>query len=423
MAKNKTTVPTFTYVVYTNSTFTITDTATGRPLQTAYPGIPNYFTAIGDSVTLIDDSAIILKPVFKCAPDALGLLVGGPKLPAGYTPLSFVETTGGAFVELDYNVTPATGVKFRVYPKQANYMVLAGNMSYAPDSEKNFYAMISYRGCVGFYVGRAYYFLRDGGYASSGTQVTEANGYKVVEEEVNAQINWKNSGDVHFQAAELDLKRPLPKAIPTYDAPFFIGTQGAVKYNNFFGRVMHFSISDGPSIVHDCLPALNADGRPCFYDLAAKNELPNTGTAEFIAGVGSNTQLSEVLRKLPANGGSLALSLPAEANTPEFAAELSACQVRTGKTITVYEYRPAAVANYSLRRVRQVLWCRAIPDTLGNYVNAAGNRVHIEQCVAIFGPLGSDPNAYGFAPYDSLDHATESLGLTPYLPENNNETE
>ena len=100
MAKTIITVKTFTYVVYTDTVCTVTDTETGRPLATAVPGVPNYFTAMGGSVTLSDDGATMLKPVFKCAPAALGLLGGGAvTLPTGYTLLTFLESTGTQYIK------------------------------------------------------------------------------------------------------------------------------------------------------------------------------------------------------------------------------------------------------------------------------------------------------------------------------------
>jgi hypothetical protein len=178
------------------------------------------------------------------------------------------------------------------------------------------------------------------------------------------------------------------------------------------------------AVAGKCLlvPAVDANGAPVMFDVLTRQAYKNTGTGAFVVGVADLKQLRQLVKNLPANGGSLQLSLPPEGGSPE-ASELLESAAARGWTLSVSEVRPAAVATYSLRRVRPVLWCRAIPDTLGNYINDTGQRVRLESCVAIFGPLGSDPFAYGYAPYDSLEHATESLGLTLYHPENNTETE
>lgn len=159
-------------------------------------------------------------------------------------------------------------------------------------------------------------------------------------------------------------------------------------------------------------PALDPTGTPCMLDTVTRKPFYNSGTGQFIAGVGTVAQLATLLRRLPATGGELTLSLPAEAKTPEVAEAMQTCHDTKGRTLTVHEYRPAAVATYSLRRVREVVWCRQVPCEYGSYVDSTGTRRQVERCAAIFGALGQDPTAYGYEPFDSVEAAAEQWGLT-----------
>ena len=154
-----------------------------------------------------------------------------------------------------------------------------------------------------------------------------------------------------------------------------------------------------------------------MFDLVTREPFRNAGSGQFVAGVGTLAQLSTLLQRLPVTGGTLTLSLPAEANTPEVADMLQACHDTKGWTLTVYEYRPAATATYSLRRVRSVVWCRREQGTNGGFIDETGARWQIDRCAAIFGRLGNDPTAYGYEPFDSVEHAAEEWGLTPYVAE------
>lgn len=189
------------------------------------------------------------------------------------------------------------------------------------------------------------------------------------------------------------------------------------------GATYDLTISIEGKLTYHVVPAIDPTGEPCMFDRVSKQPFRNSGSGSFIAGVGTVAQLTALLRNLPASGGTLTLSLPAEANTPEVAEALQACHDTKGWTLTVHEYRPAAVtsvsksstaaaATYSLRRVREVVWCRKAQTEMGSYVDTTGARYNIEHCVAIFGPQGQDPMAYGYEPYDNVAQAAEQWGLT-----------
>ena len=87
----KTTAPNETYVVYTRSECIVTDSASGLQLISAAPGAPNYFTAIGHSVELSDETAICATVQYK---DVQGILPIGE----GYHRYQTAEPARGRFM-------------------------------------------------------------------------------------------------------------------------------------------------------------------------------------------------------------------------------------------------------------------------------------------------------------------------------------
>jgi hypothetical protein len=85
-----------------------------------------------------------------------------------------------------------------------------------------------------------------------------------------------------------------------------------------------------------------------------------------------------------------------------------------GWTLEIVEERSFAPAAspYGLRRTRSLIWCKGEPDDHGKFIDVDGCRWRIERCYAIYGPLGNDPTAYGFEPFDSIEQAAEEWGLT-----------
>lgn len=165
------------------------------------------------------------------------------------------------------------------------------------------------------------------------------------------------------------------------------------------------------------IPALDPTGTPCMFDTVSKQAFKNDGSGQFIAGIKNASQLRTVLRELPAltgqDMGTLTLSIPAEANTPEMQELLDSTEVHKNWELTIQE-RAAEVATYSLRRVRKVVWVRKLSAENGSYVDASGLRWQTEWCSAIYSPRGNDPTLHGYEPFDSVEQAVEAWGLMPY---------
>ncbi len=221
------------------------------------------------------------------------------------------------------------------------------------------------------------------------------------------------------------MMRELPMSSDCLDIPFNVNPMGVFwtannpKMDNGFvhnsyvalGKKWWWKFYINGKLQNDLRPALDASGTPCMYDLVNSTPFYNVGRVPFVAGVETIQHLRRVLDNLPTTGGTLSLSLPAKANTPEIADMLAAASAEKGWTLTVYEYRTTAATTYSLRRVRQVVWCRKQAAEYGCYEDAAGNRWQLERCAAIFGDKGDNPADYGYEPFDSEEQAAEEWRL------------
>lgn len=312
---------------------------------------------------------------------------GNEFLPPGYTRLEFLESTGTQYI-LAKNISIDTNDVYSYKSQLLRANRVSGIWATTSDSL------------------RSYVF-------------TEQNLYGI---SFGAATNYKLSLNDSYQPLKIELNKDemLVNGMRYTSSASIAYTKTDKVYlfnqfvNNLFWpsdlRFYYFTVKGK----HNFVPALDPIGAPCMYDLVSRQSFKNSGTGHFVAGLASIAQLRAILSKLPATGGVLTLSLPAEANTPEVADMLQQCHDTKGWTLTVYEYRPAAAVTYSLRRVREVVWCRRELSEYGSYVDAAGTRWQVERCAAIFGRLGQDPAAYGFEPFDSVEQAAEAWSLTPY---------
>jgi hypothetical protein len=234
------------------------------------------------------------------------------------------------------------------------------------------------------------------------------------------KLNWLQAGTVEGLGLKLNLA-PL-SFTPTQPLYLFAANIEGRAALQFRGRIWQAGVTEASKLVSLFVPVLAPTGSPCLYDLARKQAFKNNGTGPFIAGLKDAAQLRTVLRKLPdlsgQDMGTLTLSIPAEANTPEMQELLDTTEAQKNWEFTIQE-RAAEVATYSLRRVRKVVWVRRVQSEHGSYVDADGVRWQAEWCSAIYSPLGNDPTLHGYEPFDSVEQAVEAWGFVPYeYPEN-----
>lgn len=327
-------------------------------------------------------------------------------LPAGYTRMEFLESTGAQYINTEVLPTGDMRILVDVMPIAWNYTnYVFGNVN---RSGANIAFSINYNGAH-----------EKSGIYRYGTQ---GRHFKLNTHSLNTRYNYEFDGHIIYRNG----KKPYVLDGAYFTPEEFEGTNPLLLYAsrhdnwNFTPsgakRIWRFCIECGGQMLLNYIPAIDPAGLPCMYDIVTNKPFYNkSGKGAFIAGVGTVEKLTALLYRLPATGGTLTLSLPAEANTPEMAAAMQACYDTKGWTLTVREYRPAATATYSLRRVREIVWCRVAACEHGSYANVHGVRYNIERCTAIYGAHGQDPTDYGYEPFDSVEQAAEEWGLTPYI--------
>ena len=82
------------------------------------------------------------------------------------------------------------------------------------------------------------------------------------------------------------------------------------------------------TLLGEFIPALDSTGTPCMYDTVTRTPIYNSGRGAFIAGVEKQSQLTNLLRKLPdrtgQDVGTLTVRLADELQTPENESKLEA---------------------------------------------------------------------------------------------------
>lgn len=419
MSKEIATVKTYTYTVYTREGCEVTDTATGIPLITAEPGKPNIFPAMGDSVTVSDDAAIIFKPVFNSALAALGLLGEGvtSSLPAGYIPCTFLEFDAASTFDSDVTVDDQTGFSFDCVRKAGSITtlnVVAGN--YSRESVSNYvYVTLANKGILGISGSSgSYYPLKSGGWVSS-ADASAATQYNVNGARTVIEMNWLNNNKFSLNYNGETSQRDMPFRISASSLPLSIGNGATARplVQAFSGSLYRVSVSQGAQKVRNYLPALSVEGKPVLYDLVKKKALTNsTDTAPIPA---FTLKQARQLGKLSA-GATCKILLPAGWQEDEGVVAAREQAIAKGCTLPVQEYTEGASASatYALRRI----WVKRTLAANGAYVDAEGRCWNIDWCVDVW---GADPESLGYERFRSVEAAVAYWELVPYeYPEEEN---
>jgi hypothetical protein len=393
------TVPGQTYVVYAAEGATITAPGVKDPLLTCEGGKPNYVTVPGGEMEISDPEATYAAcRTFKNAALALRLLGGGSNgLPAGYTRVEFLESTGTQYVRL-----PKLEVNNNDTIK-SEYLLTG----YKDASANGLFSIVGYDS--GQYLRLYTTRNTDINGRATGYKFGDAGLSKFLPERELIKFEITKDGCV-VNGVQYDNLNTLEFS---YSGMLLFTQYVLGQYWPSEVRFYKFSVSQKCKLQ----PALDPAGKPCMFDLVTRTPFPNNGTGQFIAGVKDTAQLSTVLRKLPdltgQDMGTLTLSIPAEANIPEMQELMDTTETQKNWELTIQE-RPAEAATYSLRRVRKVVWVRKVPTENGSYVDASGLRWQTEWCSAIYSPRGNDPSLHGYEPFDSVEQAVEAWGLVPY---------
>ena len=333
--------------------------------------------------------------------------LGDGGLPPGYKRVEFLENTGTQYLALPvaYGRTSGFAVRYKVKPYPTY----------------NYLSIIRYSGKF-LNVGRIAGDSVTGIAASSSPSITafvENNG------KIFAAYNEYESGKIKVASQGEEKETDIPHT-PAYGETvtplYLMAYDREANLGVFLPSLAHYSLYEarftlGPKLVNRFVPALDPTGTPCMFDTVSKQAFKNDGSGQFIAGVKNASQLRTVLRKLPdrteQETGTLTLSIPADANTPEMQELLDTTESQKNWELTIQE-RAAAVSTYMLRRVRKMVWVRRGLSEYGGYVAADGSRWLLEWCSAIYSPRGNNPALHGYEPFGSVEEACEAWGLVPY---------
>lgn len=266
------TTPGKTYAVTSPNGCTVT-TEDGLTLAEIEAGKQGYFVAVSGKV-LLSDEAAVLTQLFKLAPQQrltlLGVLGGGNGLPAGYTRVEYLESTGtqGTFV-----------------PTPINKLSMLGRFSLT-SWENRLYKVFG----VWYDDYSIYQMVRR----------TETN----LEMQVGSGVakNLPQTGELIVKADYFERKAFLNGSVifdgftmpATNDTVRFgILCDGGTKdgYNGVpspwlahfaYARLYHLKLRDEKVLTYDLVPALDPTGAPCVFDLVSRKAFYNVGTGDFL---------------------------------------------------------------------------------------------------------------------------------------------
>lgn len=236
------------------------------------------------------------------------------------------------------------------------------------------------------------------------------NTTQTIRTRLTGSLNWMNSMKARHPLYLTDLTDlPYNPNCPLYLFASNIGNQVSLTAS---ARIWHAGISEGKHIAHNFIPALTPTGIPCMYCTLSKKTFFNKGNGSpLVAGVASIEALRKLLIALPSTGGTITLSLPNNANSPDIAEQMALTAATKGWVLTIYEYRKNEPTTYSLRRVREGVWCRKTQSEHGRYTDNTGNLWQVEYCAALFTPHGNTPSELGYELFETIHEATENWGL------------
>ena len=281
------TVPGYVYTVYTAEGCTVT--APGFPAfsVTCSPGMANSFTAPGDKVEISDPAAtLVAVRTFNGALAALGLLGGGSLLPAGYTRLEYLESTGTQYINTGLPSSNQTEVRavamVAPYAGSILYHRLFGSEA-SGDVPRLSLTLTVYETRVSF--GSRF------GSASRTFNIgitnadLEASAFEYFVSAASAGVVGKNE-----QTNVLDAEWQCEA-----QTQLFCWNSSSMK-----GRVYSFTMKEAGVQKLNLIPALDPTGAPCMFDTVSRKAFYNAGTGDFVTPpTGASTYSLRGRRVLP----------------------------------------------------------------------------------------------------------------------------
>ena len=175
-------------------------------------------------------------------------------LPAGYKKCAYLQSDGTQWIDIGVIPDNETGLYFKAlqltYGNFIPFGVSEGdNTIYPPRfSNKNLY----YRWGVTF--------------------INMMTWDKADDLIFHSSLNLYNSKIAKFDSEDTDIETNITSQTGTYTLPIWLFSynfKGAYSatYGNWVGRIFRAQITQGDALIHDYVPCLDANGRPCMYDI------------------------------------------------------------------------------------------------------------------------------------------------------------
>lgn len=290
--KTRETFPGKTYAVTSPNGCTVT-TEDGLTLAVIEAGTQGFFVAVSGSVVLSDDSAIKTE-VFKLAPyqklRLLGVVGGNDGLPAGYTRLAYLESTGTQYIDTALELTNNHSVELTSQMTKTDVSSCAIFGAQIEGNQQG-YALSFYQQQISGYL--AWFFYKTTSVAILASIFPKIDVYDKVQISIDGGVLRINGQYITTGASgEFSSgKTCWLFARNSYSNPIA-----------FYGKMFNFKVNrDG--LVLNLQPALDTTGASCMFDTVTRKPFYNSGTGSFIAGIDTQSQLDKLLRRLPDRTG------------------------------------------------------------------------------------------------------------------------
>lgn len=159
------------------------------------------------------------------------------------------------------------------------------------------------RAALGFRIINSAVYPQQDGLPDVSSGGTTSKGYPIVGDFL-VNYNWLGDMQWKYNDADKSLTRNLSEVgRPMPDSTVAVFGRGELDYENWSGGIREISFSRGEKIVGHVVPVLNELGQPTMWDLIRKTPLKKYSDGDFIAGIDTQAQFNNMLRKLPDRSG------------------------------------------------------------------------------------------------------------------------
>lgn len=227
-------------------------------------------------------------------------------LPVGYTRIAYLmPMTNTARLDSGLRGWPDLGCRVRgffdssrtdSFPTQ--WFVLTADFEY-------WGALVYYspKASIGYRGSNVVYYPQTDGAADATSGGNSKRGYSIAGDFL-VNYNWLGNMQWKYNDADKSLTRNLSEVgKPMNAATVAVFGRGDWDVENWSGGIREVSFSRGEKIVGHVVPVLNELGQPTMWDLIRKTPLKKYSDGDFIAGIDTQAQFNNMLRKLPDRSG------------------------------------------------------------------------------------------------------------------------